>query len=689
MKAFILSLVLLLGFPAYTQAPPVSLKGQDQPSANLPAWNLQVPFSQSTKTGGINALIETGNTNLLANPGFEHSTFSTGWTASGGTSAVGTGSDVGTGVKSYSWDASATSQTLTSAAVTIPAGLYLTNGEVSCIFKTTATDYLLQAHDGTNLLAERTIPASANFARVTLNFPMPSSGTIALRVASASNAAAIILDDCYLGPARNIGTVAQATFVGTVRVDGANLNNTSVSGGNNFGTINNAAAGTVSYTVSGPLTAPTTNRAGFTYVNMPPGRYVISVVGAMGKTFSAGGYCQYRLTDGTNTTEIVSAANGGSAVTQIPSWQAELTYTTSATREINIQVAQDVAGDCYAPAAATLGPITIYVTRFPTREEQVLRPDQVAWRVDANIGSPGSNNVNLGLSDVTSYTGMTNGTLALTNNTGAGVISAQIPCSGTNPPTGTTCAAGDESVGVSFDLPSAGEVVACVSFSHFIQTGASGSLVTTFQIVETPNNAQNILQEGKSRISDINGNQNTTIGLPFRVCGNFSFTSAGQKTLRLMYEQDVTATVINNLVLTDQETIYGQRDIKWEVYPLNTYQPAPLLIGSVISGSSGIERVERAFTLSNCTSSPCTLTSQSGGVSSVTRSGTGAYNINFSPPFSAQPTCTANCTVVGTIEAFADVIISGTGSVSNVTCRRRDNGAVADAAFSVICMGPR
>jgi hypothetical protein len=330
------------------------------------------------------------------------------------------------------------------------------------------------------------------------------------------------------------------------------------------------------------------------------------------------------------------------------------------------------------------------IYRFPTTEEQVLRHDQVAWRVDANIGSTGFNNVSLGLSDVTSYTGMTNGTLVLTNNTGAGVISAQIPCSGTNPPTGTTCAAGDESVGVSFDLPAAGEVVACVSFSHFIQTGASGSLVTTFQIVETPNNAQNILQEGKSRISGINGNQNTTIGLPFRVCGNFSFTSAGQKTLRLMYEQDVTATVINNLVLTDQETIYGQRDIHWEVYPRNTYQPAPLLVGSVISQSSGITRTEAVFfagnvnATANCTSSPCAIvTNPTGGVSSVTRTGTGKYRLNFSPPFSATPVCTCSSVQIGVgYRICAQSLEGGASTLVEID-------PAVDVGASVTCIGPR
>ena len=38
----------------------------------LNVGNLQVPNNQATKTGAINALIETGNLNLLSNPSFEH-----------------------------------------------------------------------------------------------------------------------------------------------------------------------------------------------------------------------------------------------------------------------------------------------------------------------------------------------------------------------------------------------------------------------------------------------------------------------------------------------------------------------------------------------------------------------------------------------------------------------------------------
>lgn len=59
-----------------------ALRSQNQ-LQRLNFGNLEVPNNQATKTGAINALIETGNSNLLINSGFEHATYSTGWTTSG------------------------------------------------------------------------------------------------------------------------------------------------------------------------------------------------------------------------------------------------------------------------------------------------------------------------------------------------------------------------------------------------------------------------------------------------------------------------------------------------------------------------------------------------------------------------------------------------------------------------------
>jgi hypothetical protein len=66
-----------------------TLQGQDS-STKLTVGTIQVPSSQATKTGAINALIETGNANILANPSFEHSTFSTGWSSAVTGTAVNT-----------------------------------------------------------------------------------------------------------------------------------------------------------------------------------------------------------------------------------------------------------------------------------------------------------------------------------------------------------------------------------------------------------------------------------------------------------------------------------------------------------------------------------------------------------------------------------------------------------------------
>lgn len=58
------------------------LKGQAS-STKLNVGTIEIPGNLATKTGSISALIETGNNNILSNPGFEHSTYSSGWTLGG------------------------------------------------------------------------------------------------------------------------------------------------------------------------------------------------------------------------------------------------------------------------------------------------------------------------------------------------------------------------------------------------------------------------------------------------------------------------------------------------------------------------------------------------------------------------------------------------------------------------------
>lgn len=196
------------------------------------------------------------------------------------------------------------------------------------------------------------------------------------------------------------------------------------------------------------------------------------------------------------------------------------------------------------------------------------------WSVNANITDSGGN-VDLGTSDQSTYTGIESGTMTLANNTtlGLNVLTASIPCSGTNSATGTTCAAGNESIGITFTAPTPAppggwETDVCVSFSHDIGNGASGNVAAAFEIVETPNNAQTITAEGAERQASTISTASTRATFPHRICSVF-ILAPGTHTFRLFYEQDVTATVNVNTVVTDGAATVGQRDVHWTARPLN------------------------------------------------------------------------------------------------------------------------
>lgn len=80
----LIAIFSLFYFISAIAAAPYGIKGQQQ-ATTLYSNVHQFPNNQVTNTGGINALVETGNKNILDNAGFEHSTFSTSWTNSAGT----------------------------------------------------------------------------------------------------------------------------------------------------------------------------------------------------------------------------------------------------------------------------------------------------------------------------------------------------------------------------------------------------------------------------------------------------------------------------------------------------------------------------------------------------------------------------------------------------------------------------
>jgi len=153
------------------------------------------------------------NKNLLKNGGFENG--KQYWTASAGTFAVTTSSPM-VGLMHATWDAAASANTLTSTSTLIPVGMYGRNGVASCVFTTasgTAT-HTIQAYDGSNILSSATITSSTTPTRASVNFVMPSSGSLSLRVYANADEPSVAVDDCYLGPSEGYNTGNSAAVSG-------------------------------------------------------------------------------------------------------------------------------------------------------------------------------------------------------------------------------------------------------------------------------------------------------------------------------------------------------------------------------------------------------------------------------------------------------------------------------------------
>lgn len=621
---------------------------------------------------------QLGFVNYAPNPGAEFG--KTGYTASAGTFATTTtAANLARGAVGFSWDGSATGQTVTSTQVTIPAGLYGANCLAKVTYKTaeSTVPYVLEAIDGSsNVLGSVTLSAASTFTDAYAPFICPSSSTFALRVRTSSSAgdpAIIYFDEVWLGKNYQLGTVSQAKhFGGSTWAATSNCDWTSTSGSfANYGADSDCTTPAGS-NLQGSAIAPSTKVPSIRFSSMPPGRYLIIATGEFSRN-NVTETTQWRFSDGTNATYEMPLNFGTTTSIGIGTITGWLTYTT-AQSDTTIQIQTRTGGSAQSEIDARNIALDIQVYYFPTSAQQAVSVDQAGWRIDANISGA---NISLGTSNQTSYVTPNDSGLTLTQNTGS--ATAWVSCSSTNDATGTTCSAGSEEPGISFTIPYAGAYLACVSFAHQVVNAASGVVDATFEIAETSNTAQTITQEGNSRVSSRHGVASTTETFPHRLCGTFNFTSVGRKTLRLMYEQAITATVTTNSILADAGANNGQRDIHWEVYPVSRAWPLPIVVGGVSSNTSSQERVERAEL--NCDASS-SITSQSGTwLSAIGNRSTAACAITIAAGiFSATPVCTFT-TKATSVQATAVNMTSATAGTVY--------GASADYDGYLICMGPK
>lgn len=623
--------------------------------------------------------------NLLQNPGFEDGALSN-WSNTGGTYAeVTAGANLLFGEKSVTFTASGASQFFESALVTIPEGLAGRNCQATIFYKGGSTSLRLEVLDGSNNeIVGRAFEAAATTSRpFGVTFPCGAAGSqYKLRVESTGSSAIVAVDRTTLGELVLVDTQSPQLVVAAHKAAATsciwNVTSTTYA---DF-PVDTDCTGLVVDVSSGIGQVVTTDDdlPQVTINNLPAGTYraTFTFSGNYGATTTIG----YRLSDGT-TPRGEQTIQTDSTFTPSLNLTGVWSYASTGNRTFRVQGRAGTNLVSIPNQDSGTQRFQVIVERIPD-QQGAFRPDQVAWYVDGNIGTTGATNFALGTSSISTYTEMTDGSMELTLRSGS--IAAQIACSGTNPSTGTTCSAGSESNGIAFTVPSPGAVLACASFGHQV-LASSGSVNAYFQVVETPNNAQTILQEGGGRMQSYI--ENSVNGHPVRVCGTFNFTSAGLKTLRVMYEQVTSGTIGTNQVNADEGASLGQRDIKWEVFPVTQAVPAPLLVNSVVSSSAGVERVERVRVTTICSTSTCTIDSQSGSwVTSITRSSAGTYALNIAAGvFSSTPTCVCNARDGTQRSCMMDWGTPSATLKTFVTTTFAE--AAIDTRFEIVCTGPR
>ena len=600
--------------------------------------------------------------NVLPNGGFENGR--QGWTVSGGTLAtVTSGSNLLTGTVSATWDSNGAAQTMRTASIAIPKGLYGKNGVLACktqVPSGTATT-TMNVDDGTNDLATaRTIQTTTTPVYNYLNFIFPSSGNIRITFTSvAADEPTIVFDDCFLGDAEevNLTNISQAVFIGSAYfAPTTNCQWTTTSASiAAFGTDTDCPGPTVSSN-PGPGTIQTTdaNLPQITVNNLPPGTYRVVVSAFAGQTVGAANPV-FALSDGAIT---VGRGYGASAVGTSGQVAVEgvFTYTSTANRTFALYASVN-SGTLNLYNVSSNIETWFHVYRMPTTSEQAYRPSTIpflwtgyhdstcSWAYSATTLASPSGDASCAL--VTSY------------SANAGTIT-------------TAAESGNAQPGLVFTAPNVGVYEVCASFVVTATNDRAAGFILTNGVSNSTSYAEAVLTIHNTYIDTLS------------LCGWYVATSANT-TFYPFIRGDASSS---SMTIAANTTYSNNKGVDWQIRFLSQNIPSPLLTGSVTSSSTGAVRSEVANI--NCDAGSA-ITSQLGSwVSSIGNISGGACTVTLSSgAFSAAPYCVATPNA-----AFAStglILSAASASATSVSVDCEDDASGACSAFdaNLLCFGSK
>lgn len=370
MRIILTIFTLFYSFLLFAQTAPVKGKGQAQATYQT-IERLETPNSGVTVTADKAVLLEGDPENLLVNPGFEHQTFGTGWTVNNGTATVDT-TNFYDGKKSMSISLSAVNGDILTQCVTPTGQKGGTNMAHSLRVKTTLSN--LQVCSVLGSTEQQCVSASNidSFVEILATSVATNGSALCVKLKSTSSATGTVkVDSGYIGKNRNIGTVTQASFYGSLSYAAtANCNWPSTS--TSF-VVPSADTDCPSPTVAGSVAAPGTKVPSVVANNLPPGEYMVVVKTVLLKSGTVDSLVSARISDGTTSDSAQQTYAGTTNGAYYPVTLVGRFSYTSAQSSITFSV-QTATGNAANTVQLWAQDVSLdfKIYRFPVAEQQAV-----------------------------------------------------------------------------------------------------------------------------------------------------------------------------------------------------------------------------------------------------------------------------------------------------------------------------
>lgn len=634
---------LLISSQAFAGLPPTTTKGQNDASPKV-TFNLHAPESQMTRINGTTALIETGNRNVLANPGFEGGTAAWAITGGGATLSTVTAGQA-TGKQSALWSTPAQNSVLYSGWQTVSAGDGFSgqNGVVSCRFKCASGNctHTFEAWGGvlTDLSPITPITSSTTqYVRSTANFIYPVSGVVRIHVNAVAVAEPnLLVDDCYMGLAEGFNLTQATGLAGGPPVaytpafgagcgSPTSINIYSQRVGNNLHVTGSFIMGAVA--------------ASFCSFGLPPNLNIdTSVITQANTVFSAG------VKVGTIAQEVANAFGHivtatGTSTTQV--------YATPIITQLNVLNSLSTFNSFYYGATYTSIDFTVPIQ---------------GWAAQVNGLNVLTDNTASSWNGYVEGTTFTSTSAPYVDGTPVGGLSVLTTLSNVNFGPVSIYGSGN---GITFTPKKLGTYQVCAHTSVGNSSSGNGTALRLFD--GTNEIGGGIFQYYSGGVGD---------PLTTSICGHYVALNVTPASIRIQ---------IRTSAGSGGQFSGGNGRTQWTIFQLDGAQNVPYFVGSVTSTTTGQERIERAKIAVTPVAS--TVVSSSSNWITPSRLGPGQTAGTISG-FSGAPSCTCTVDDPG---ANADTIclfyVSTTATHLEFSTYSPVASARTNNTVNLICMGP-